>query len=149
MNLGIGQVGVESWVPGILIGLFLAALLLRSACDLCQVEPSPGYWRCFALAVVLAPIGFGVSFGAEWAAGRVLTQLGYATADPTVLVVLLSLLVMAIVSVVIFVPVLRVRASKAALIWLLDTLLSGMVLAIMTLLMIGGWTIVGSIRRLV
>jgi hypothetical protein len=144
MNLGLGPLGTEAVGAGIVIGLFLGALLLRSACDLCQVEPPPKYLRCLALTIVLALIGFG----AKWAASRLTGELGVAPDNAPFIAVLLALPILAIVSVFIFIAALRVRPAKAATVWVVNTLISSVVAAVLVMLVVGGWTTVDSVRRL-
>jgi hypothetical protein len=148
MNLAIGPLGTEAVGAGIVIGLFLGALLLRSACDLCQIDPPPKYLRCLVLTIVLALIGAPIGFGAKWAATRLTGELGVAPDNAPFIAVLLALPLLAIVSVFIYIAALRVRPTKAATVWLVNTLISSVVAAVLVMLVVGGWTTVDSVRRL-
>ncbi len=148
MNLGFGTLGFETLGAIAIVGILLGALLLRSACDLCLVEPAPSYLRCLLLTIVLAPVGVLIGYGANWAASRLTGQLGVAPDNGPFIAVLLALPLLAICCVAIYIFALRVRPAKAATIWLVNTLISSVVTAVLVMLIVGGWTTVDSVRRL-
>ncbi len=148
MNLGFGTLGIETLVAIAIVGILLGALLLRSACDLCLVEPAPSYLRCLLLTAVLAPVVALIGYGANWAASRLTGQLGVAPDNAPFIAVLLAIPVLAIVCVVVYIFALRVQPTKAATIWLVNTLISSVVTAVLVMLVVGGWTTVDSVRRL-
>jgi len=148
MNLGLGPLGAEAGGAGAVAGLLLGALLLRSACDLCLVEPPPRYLRCLLLTIVLALVGTPIGYGAKWASTRLTGELGLAPDNAPFLAVVLVLPILAIVCVLLYIAALRVRVAKAATIWVVNTLISSVVAAVLVMLVIGGWTTVDSVRRL-
>ena len=126
------------------IGLLLAGVLLKAACDLCSVEPPPHLVRCLVIALVLVAIGAPLGYGAHLL-GK---SLGPSENLAVLVAVVLFLPFFAIISTLIFVPSLRVRPLKGAKIWLVQTLINAVVGAVVVMLVIGGWTTVDSIRRL-
>jgi hypothetical protein len=148
MNLGLGPIATEAIGAAIVGAVLLGALLLRSACDLCSIEPPPKYLRCLALTLVLALIGAPIGYGAKWAASRLTGELGIAPDNAPFIAVVLALPILAIVCVLLYVPALRVRPMKAASIWVVNTLISSVVSAVLVMLVIGGWATVDSVRRL-
>ena len=130
------------------LGLLLAALLLRSACDLCSVEPSPPYLRCVILTLVVLAAGAPLVWCSRYAA----TTLGASLAFGDDLIVIVTLAVFlpvyALLSTLIFVPSFRVRPVTGVKIWLVNTLITSVVAAVVGLIFVGGWTTVDGIRRL-
>src|SRR5947209_20428481 len=115
LGLGVaGLVGVS--LVGGLLGLLLSALLLRSACDLCGVDPAPSYWRCIVTALVLAvltaPLGYGVSLGV----GAFASALHLSETAAVILAVLADVPLTGAVSTLVIFIACRVRFARAFLI---------------------------------
>src|SRR5262245_34717077 len=115
------------------IGLALAGLLLKAACDLCSVEPPPHLVRCLVIAIVLAAIGAPLGYGA-YLLGK---TLGPSDTLAALVAVLLFVPVFAVISTLIFMPSLRVRPLKGAKIWLVQTLINAVVGGVVVMLVIG------------
>src|SRR5579862_2315989 len=124
MNLGFATLGIEWVIALAVLGVLLGALLLRSACDLCQVEPAPSYWRCLMLTIFLAIIGVPIAYGVAWAGGKMTSGLGVAPDNAPFLAAILALPLLAIACILVYITALRVRPGKAATIWLVNTLIS-------------------------
>jgi len=148
MNLGFATLGIGWTIALAAFGILLGALLLRSACDLCTVEPAPSYWRCLALTIALGLIGVPMAYGVWWAGTRITGQLGVAPDNGPFLAAILALPLLAIVCILLYIAALRVRPGKAATIWLVKTLITSVVGAVLAMLVVGGWTIVDGVRRL-
>lgn len=140
-----GWVGAS--VGGV-IGLFLAALLLRSACDLCGVDPAPRYLRCLVVALVVGLIHAAIGYGLGRGMLAFASLLHLSDTAAAVLAVLADVPVSAAVSTVAFMIGLRLRFTKALLVWLIYTLLSLLIGAVIFMLALGGMTTIDAFGRL-
>ena len=146
MNLGILE--IVTLVLGIPLGLLLAALLLKAACDVCSVEPPVHYFRCLIIVIVLQVLTAPLAFGLYYAGKHLPGALGVSETSAFVLGLLAFLPVSAVVSTIAYVLALRVGPLKGAKVWLVQNLINAVVTAVGVLLVIGCWTTVDSIRRL-
>lgn len=137
------------WFVGIL-GFFLswplAALFLRSACDLCNVE-APGFFKALVLALVHALIAGAIGVGLGYGFGRLAKATGASATLAEVIAVILSLTISAVIAVAIYMPTLRTRFATSLRVWGWYYLISAVVYGVLLLLLIGGIaTIEGLIR---
>ena len=149
MDFALGPILIAAMSVGVIFGLLLTALLLRSACDLCSVEPPPSYLRCIVVTIILTAISVPISMGASIAAAVVVTALRFSAGNVPFVATLFALPVVAVISTLIFVVAFRVRVLKGSAIWLVNTLINSVVYAVMLLLLFGGWTLVDGVRRLI
>jgi hypothetical protein len=143
LGLGSGAETAIAIVSGVLT-LLLMGLLLRSACDLAGLDPSPHYVRCLIVSLILTLLSGSAAYGVFTAIG------GLNLGDPAAVAanVLVDVPVFAAVGTVICLIAFRLRFGRAFLIWLLYTLLDLLVGAVIFLLLMGGATTVGAARRL-
>lgn len=142
MELGSNQLLMIAVGGPILIVLF--GFLLKAACDLCSVEPSPHIVRCLVVALIMTAIGVPLGYAAYWLA----KSAGLTESSLAVAAIVIFLVAFAIISTLLFIPALGVRPIKGARIWLVHTLINSVVVAVGAMLVIGGWTTIDSIRRL-
>lgn len=146
-------------VAGVLLALtawLLKALTLRCACDLWSVDPSPGYLRCLLVTTILWPFLLAAMAGAVVGA-MFLTAAFKPSPDNVVLlsVIFVSCMflpVSAVISIVTFVLAFRanrVGIVKGSVVWLLDTLLYGLICAVLALLVVGSITVIQSVTQAV
>lgn len=141
-----GLIGVS--VVGGILGVLLSGLLLRSACDLSGVDPAPSYLRCLVVALILGMINGALGYGIGLAAHAVTSALHFSDTAGAVLGVLADIPVSAAVSTMTFIIAFRLHITKALLVWLVYTLISLLVGAVIFMLLLGGATTVGAVRRL-
>jgi hypothetical protein len=161
---------IAACLIGALLGFLLTVVLFRASCDLCSVEPPRFLKSCLVvllIQLVSAPIVGGVAFGFAYL-GSALRQTGitvslvgipgiHRLADtvhlPNVSFLILSTLtsigLIALVSGVLYIPLLRTRYLKGATISLIQSLLERLVSAVLLLVTVGGIVIVQGIIRLI
>jgi hypothetical protein len=143
LGLGTGALVAVSAVGGVL-GLLLSALLLRSACDLWGLDPAPSYLRCLAVTLITdlvnAPIGYGIAVGVQ--------ALHISDTATAVIAILVAVPAAAAIDTVVFLVAFRLRFAQAFMIWLIYSLFSLLVGAVIFMLLLGGATTVGAARRL-
>lgn len=140
----LGTTEILLLVVGGPVLVFLCGLLLKAACDLCSVEPSPHLVRCLVIALILTAIAAPLAYAAYWI-GK---SIGSSESAIAVVAALVFLPAFALISTAIFIPSLRVRPLKGVRIWLVHTSINAVVGAVVGMLIVGGWTTVDSIRRL-
>jgi hypothetical protein len=145
---GIGVPNYFVLGAGGFLGLLLAALLLRSACDLCLVEPPPGYPRCLLITLLLVLIAVPLGIGASFMAAMIAAAVRISSSNAPLVAMLLALPASAVICTLVFLAAFRVGPLKAAAIWLVNTLLNGLVATVLLLLLMGGWVTVEAVRRL-
>lgn len=133
---------------GLVMGLLIAGLLLRSACDLCGVDPSPSYLRCLVVALIQmllnAALGFGMGYGVE----AVATAIRLPDELAVIVGIGLTLLPSALLSTLINLIAFRAGFIRSFFIWLVDLLLNLLVMAIIVLILLGVAAMIGGIDRL-
>jgi hypothetical protein len=144
-DLGLGVAGnITLSIAGLVALFLLLALLLRSACDLSGLDPSPGYLRCLIVAAVFELLAGAAGYGVALAIRAV-------SLPETLLIVaniVANVAINAAVGTALFLIAFRSRFTKASLLWLIYALLRLLVGSLLFLLAIGGWTTVGAVRRL-
>ena len=133
----------------ILGGPFLAGFILRSACDLVGVDPSPSYRRCVLVAVLLALVGGPVIAGVALGHKALSIAMQLPDAFAIAAAILVGVALSAIVCTVTYVLAFRVRLLKGASVWLVDSLMRSLLGGVAALLIVGIWTTVEAVRRLI
>ena len=143
-----GPVLVVGAIIGLPLGLLLAALIFRSACDLCSVEP-PGWWKCVGIVVAVGLLGSAIGFLIGLVAGAVGRSAGTSDLALQVIASMIGLGFQTVLAAVIYKPLLHVGFLKALLISVIQMLLTVLVMGVMVLLFIGGFTLLEGIFRLI
>jgi hypothetical protein len=134
-------------VAGGLLGLLLATLLFRSACDLVSVEP-PGWLKSAGIVLLTTALNAPINFGINLAVAALGRAMNLSPGWSLLLAIVMALPLNVLLAAVLYMFLLRVRFLKGALIWVLQTLMGSLVGGVGTLLVIGVWTIVDGVRRL-
>ena len=128
------------------LGLFLAVLLFRSACDLCSIEP-PGWLKSVGIVVLLgvltAPLGYGMMLAVS-ALGR---TSGMSDVSIQIVGWLVSLPFQALVAGLLYRFLIPVKYFLGTLIWGIQALLSVLVMVVLGLFVVGCFTIVEGVLR--
>jgi hypothetical protein len=132
---------------GFVIGLCLAVLILRSACDLCDV-PAPGFLKALVLMVAQSLISGAIGAGIGFGLGFLSTFIGASQSLFQLFGVAILLLISALIAVAIYMPTLRIRFTKALSVWGWQTFISAVVFGVAVMLLIGGISIVEGVGRL-
>lgn len=132
---------------GGLLALVWATLVLRWSCDLAEV-PAPGFGKALLIVLLVGVIiGLGV-FGLLIGLTAVGSVTRWSQGTIAGLVFVLSVGLISILSIPLFVPLLRARFGKAAAVWMWQALMHGIVGAVLLLLLVGGATVVQGVGRL-
>lgn len=125
----------------------LAALILRSSCDLCNVT-APSFPRSLVLVLVHFLLGAAILALFGYSLGLFAVAVGAAKDLFMVVAVLLAAVVSALVAAGIYVPTLRVRFTRALSIsgWLY--FITAVVYGVFFLLLVGGTATFQGLRRL-
>jgi hypothetical protein len=135
-------------VIGVPLGLLIAAFFLRSACDLCEVS-APRWGKALLIVVLLGIVGAGVGGGLTLAAAAVTGRLATPSWVTQTIATGASLFAQCLISATLYIPLLRVRFRTGIAIWLWQLLMSTVLWGLTVLLLIGGWTLVDGVRKLV
>ena len=134
-------------VVGGLLGLALATLLFRSACDLTSIEP-PGWLKSSGIVLLTTALNVPIEIGVYWTVSALGRAVNVSAEWSLVLAIVAALPFNILSASVIYMFLIRVRFFKGALIWILQSLMGTLVSLIGVLLVIGVWTIADSVRRL-
>jgi len=143
------------WLPllalAALLTPLLAALILRSACDLCGANPPPSYWRCLAVVVLLTAILTPLGLGAGFISGLLSTGMESQNVGGVLLITLVNLGFIAatvVITIATYMFALRLRFLKSLAVGLVNGLVSLLAYSVIGLIIVGSWTTVDAIRRL-
>jgi hypothetical protein len=132
----------------LMIHLLLNGVILRAACDLCSVPP-PGILKAVGLVVILTLLSIPASDGVAYLINKWGTTTRMAPEGQQLFAITLSLVAGCLLTTLTYTIALRVQVWRAARIWFFQTCVTALVLAVIGLTVMGSWTIVEGIRRVV
>lgn len=144
----LGEVHWATLAVATVIGVGLATLLLRSACDLIGMDPAPSWLRSLLVVVVLIVVEVPILYGLHRLALVSAPHLGIAATQAWMLTEALNALALLVVGPWVLIPFLPTRLGRAYRIMAVFLLLCALVGSVLVLLIVGMGTLVGAVSRL-
>jgi hypothetical protein len=132
----------------VLVGLAVAAILLRSACDLTGVDPAPSWRRTLALVVIIGAADLVLVYLLRALVTSIAPSRAWEPATQSITTAALNWPILILLSASVLMPGLRLRLGQSLRIGAIFTLLGLLVSSVTGLLLVGVSTIVGGFARL-
>lgn len=143
-----GSIHWSAAAVAFLVGVGLAALLLRSACDLVGMDPAPSLARSLLVIIVLIAVDAPIMYGLHQLALAVAPQLGIAASQVWILTESLNVIALLFVGAPILITLLPTRPGRAFRVMAIFLLLMALVGLVLVLLIVGLGTLIGALDRL-